>query len=119
MRLNVAALALLVAGAAAGAPPDERMEKLSLESGCTLCHATQSKASGMAVLPPAPAWNDIALRYRDQPGAEDRLVAAVVQGSGPDHRHWQGKTRDVAMPANAVEISQRDARTLVHWILQQ
>ncbi len=115
MRLAAFALALVTAGAVA----DDHMERLSLESGCTLCHAAESKSGGMAVLPPAPAWNDIAVRYRGQPGAEERLVAAVVKGSAPDRRHWQGKSSDVAMPANAVEVSERDARALVHWILQQ
>ena len=114
------ALALALASAGAiGAPADERMEKLAFDSGCTLCHATQSKNAGMPVLPPAPAWNDIALRYRGQPGAEDRLVAAVALGARPEYRHWQGKTSDLAMPANAAEISERDARALVRWILDQ
>ena len=114
------AFALVLASAAAiGAPADERMEKLSLDSGCTLCHAMQSKTASTLVLPPAPAWNDIALRYRGEPAAEDKLVAAVVYGSGRDYRHWQGKTGDVVMPANAVEISEGEARALVRWILHQ
>ena len=29
----------LLAGAALGAPADERMRRLASESGCTLCHA--------------------------------------------------------------------------------
>ena len=118
--MKSAALALVFASTAAiGAPDDERMEKLALDSGCTLCHAAQSKNGGMSVMPPAPPWNDIALRYRGQPGAEDKLVTSVVRGSGPDYRHWQGKTSDPAMPPSVVEISEAEARALVRWILHQ
>ena len=99
------------------APPDEQMQKLSLDSGCTLCHARVAKTDAMSVPPPAPAWNAIARRYRGQAGAEDKLVDAVVRGTGPDRRHW--RTTDVAMPPNAVEINERDTRALVRWILQQ
>ena len=118
--MKSAAFALALASAAAlGAPADERMEKLALDSGCTLCHAVQSKNGEMPVVPPAPAWNDIALRYRGQPDAEEKLVTSVVHGSGPDYRHWQGKTRDAAMPPNVAEISEGEARALVRWILHQ
>jgi len=98
------------------ASPDERMQKLALDSGCTLCHARVAKADGMSLPPAAPAWNAIAGRYRGQ-DVEDRLVAAVVQGTGADRRHWRGIV--ATMPPNAVEVSERDARALVRWILQQ
>jgi cytochrome c551/c552 len=100
----------------AAASLDEQMQKLALDSGCTLCHAKLAKADGMSVPPRAPAWNAIAGRYRGQ-DVEDRLVAAVVQGTGADRRHWRGTI--ATMPPNAVEVSERDARALVRWILRQ
>ncbi|HYL25638.1 MAG TPA: cytochrome C552 [Burkholderiales bacterium] len=95
------------------------MRRLADESGCTLCHAERpQRLKGDAVPPPAPAWSDIAQRYRGRRGAEEKLVQVVVHGAGPDQRHWEGKTSDIAMPANPVEISEDDARLLVRWILR-
>jgi cytochrome c len=111
------AVLTLASATSTAASLDEQMQKLALDSGCTLCHARVAKADGMSLPPAAPAWNAIAGRYRGQGGVEDRLVAAVVHGTGADRRHWRART--VAMPPNAVEISERDARALVRWILQQ
>jgi cytochrome c len=69
-------------------------------------------------LPPiAPAWRDIAIKYRDDPGASDRLTRTVMTGSKPSSRHWVGKVGTVAMPPNAVAVSEANARMLVNWIL--
>ena len=108
--LPAACIILLAASTAVAEPLDQRMRRLADQSGCTLCHADR---------PPAPAWSDIAARYRGQRGAEEKLVQVVSRGAGPDQRHWEDKTRFIAMPANPVEISDQDARRLVHWILQR
>ena len=69
-------------------------------------------------LPPiAPAWRDIAIKYRDDPGASDRLRRTVMTGTGPNSRHWAGKVSAVNMPPNAAVISDAEARVLVNWIL--
>lgn len=119
--LNVrfpAASALAMAWMAAiGAPIDDQMQKLALDSGCMVCHTRAAKAEGNSPPPAAPAWNAIARQYRGQAGVEDRLVDRVLHGSGPGRRHWQVSI--VAMPPNAVEIGEHDARALVRWILQQ
>jgi len=113
-----AALALAFASATAiGASEDAQMQKLSLDSGCTICHARVAKTEGASPPPSAPAWNVIARQYRGQKGAEDRLVDIVVRGSGPGRRHW--KVSVVAMPPNAVEISGSPRIASTHWILQQ
>ena len=71
-----------------------------------------------AVVPPtAPAWIDIAKRYRDDPGASERLTRAVMTGSNPQARHWAGKVSEANMPPNAGVVTQREARALVNWIL--
>ena len=103
--------------AATAASEDEQMQRLALDSGCTLCHARVANAAAGAPPPPAPAWTTIASRYRGQGGAEDKLVAEVLQGSGSDRRHWRGSM--LAMPPNAVEVGESDARKLVRWILRQ
>jgi cytochrome c len=96
------------------------MNRLASERGCARCHSLlPPKATGNPVPPIAPAWTEIAERYRGQPDAEGRLVAVVRRGSGTDDRHWAGKTRATKMPANALEIDESDARQLIHWVLQQ
>lgn len=114
------ALALACAvSAVLAAPVDAEMNRLAADSGCALCHSARpTKSVGDAVPPPAPAWSDIARRYRGRPGAEDALVATVMRGAGTGARHWAGKTSAVEMPANRVEIREEDARTLIRWILR-
>ena len=112
------AIALAAACTAAlAASEDEQIQRLALDSGCTLCHARAANADASSPPPPAPAWTTIARRYRGQGGVEDRLVTAVVQGTQPDRRHWQGTL--LVMPPNAVEVGESDARKLVRWILRQ
>jgi len=94
------------------------MLKLATDSGCMACHSivpTPKRADG---LPPiAPAWRDIAVKYRDDPSASNRLTRTVMTGSDPNARHWAGKVSAVTMPPNAVAVSEADARSLVNWIL--
>jgi cytochrome c len=97
---------------------DEAVQKLATHSGCMACHSIlpiRQRADG---LPPiAPAWREVAIKYRDDPGASDRLTRVVVAGSNPNSRHWAGKVSDVTMPPNAVVVTEADARVLVNWIL--
>lgn len=97
---------------------DAAMLKLATSSGCMVCHGilpTSVRADG---LPPiAPSWRDVAIKYRDDPGASDRLTRTVMTGSSPNSRHWADKVGAVTMPPNAVAITEADARALVNWIL--
>jgi cytochrome c len=68
-------------------------------------------------LPIGPAWGDVAIRYRGVAGAADQLTRTVLAGSNPYASHWKGKANGLAMPPNAVAISEADARQLVTWIL--
>ena len=97
---------------------DEAMLKLAQASGCMACHSVLPGARRPDGLPPiAPAWRDIALKYRDDPVASDRLTRTVMTGSNPAGRHWVGKVADVNMPPNAAAVSEADARMLVNWLL--
>ena len=122
MRILPCAAALLAIAAspvhATKAEYDEAMLKLATLSGCMACHSIlplPKRADGMP--PIAPAWRDIAIRYRDDASASDRLTRIVMTGSNPNARHWAGKVGAVTMPPNAVAVSQANARMLVNWIL--
>jgi len=94
------------------------MLELATQRGCMACHAVvpaPRRADGMP--PIAPAWRDIAIKYRDDPGASERLTRTVMTGANPNSRHWAGKVSDVVMPANATVVTEAEARTLVNWLL--
>lgn len=119
--LSCAVAALFTAAAPVGATQaenDAAMLKLATASGCMACHSILPAPKRADGLPPiAPAWRDIAVKYRDDPGATDRLTRVVMTGSNPSSRHWVGKVSAVAMPPNAVAVTEAEARVLVNWIL--
>ena len=97
---------------------DAAMLKLATNRGCMACHSilpVPKRADGMP--PIAPAWRDIAVKYRNDPGAADRLTRTVMTGSDPRSRHWAGKVSEVTMPPNAVVVTEAEARVLVNWML--
>jgi cytochrome c len=114
-------LAPLAAATVAMANPaenDAAMLKLAAQSGCMACHTVLPDHKRADGLPPiAPAWRDIAIKYRDDPGASQRLTRTVMAGSDPRAKHWAGKVSPANMPPNAESVSQADARMLVNWIL--
>jgi cytochrome c len=117
MIVALAAAALLPALAAA-APNDDAMKRVAANAGCPTCHAIEPGAKGPDGLPPiAPAWRDVAAKYKGQKGAAEQLTATVMKGSNPYDSHWKGKVSGLAMPPNAVAIKEADARQLVGWIL--
>ncbi len=104
--------------AATRAENDAAMLQLATNSGCMACHSILPVAKRADGLPPiAPAWRDVAIKYRDDPGASNRLTRTVMTGSNPQSRHWAGKVGAVTMPPNAAAVSEADARMLVNWIL--
>jgi len=76
---------------------------LAKAKNCMACHSVDKKVVG-------PAFKEIAAKYGSQKGAEDQLVQKVLKGSSGV---WGG----MPMPPNAV--SDKEARTLVQWILKQ
>jgi cytochrome c len=114
----VAALVVAAPARATQAENDAAMLKLATHSGCMDCHSILPAPRRADGLPPiAPAWRDIAIKYRDDPGASNRLTRTVMTGSNPNSRHWVGKVSDVTMPPNTVAVSETNARRLVNWIL--
>ena len=97
----------LVAGslsnAIADSANDEKMKKAALKAGCLACHSVEA-GKGVAPAgtdkPVGPAWADV-----------------VLEGSNPYSSHWKDKVSGIAMPPNAVAITEADARQLVFWIL--
>lgn len=121
MRFLLCAAAVLFAAPPVEATPAEYAEAmltLATQRGCMACHAIVPAPRRADGLPPiGPAWRDIAIRYRDDPGASDRLTRTVMTGSNPNARHWVGKVSEVVMPPNAVVVSEAEARQLVNWLL--
>jgi cytochrome c len=112
-------LAASVGSAFADAANDEKMKKLATSAGCFTCHAVSGKGPTAAGTdkPIGPAWAEVAKMYGGKPGAADFLTRVVLEGSNPYSSHWKNKVSGVAMPPNAVAISETDARSLVFWIL--
>ena len=100
--------------------PIEKMKKAALKAGCLACHSVEA-GKGVAPAgtdkPVGPAWADVASKYRNKPGAADFLTRVVLEGSNPYSSHWKDKVSGIAMPPNAVAITEADARQLVFWIL--
>jgi cytochrome c len=119
--LSCAIAALCVATTSVQATPaenDEAMLRLATASGCMACHSILPVPKRADGLPPiAPAWREIALKYRDDPTASDKLTQTVMTGSNPGARHWVGKAGATNMPPNADAVSEADARMLVNWLL--
>ena len=107
--LMYTAAALLIVATPAGANKaenDAAMLELATSRGCMACHSILPLPKRADGLPPiAPAWRDIAIKYRDDPAASNRLTRTVITGSDPNARHWAGKVSTVTMPPNAVVVS--------------
>ena len=119
LKCAAAALSIVAVPAlATQAENDEAMLKLATASGCMACHTLLPAPKRADGLPPiAPAWRDIAIKYRDDAAASDRLTRTVMTGSNPRSRHWVGKVSDVTMPPNASVVTEAEARVLVNWLL--
>ena len=69
---------------------------------CLACHAIDKKVVG-------PAFKAVADKYRQDPGAAERLALKVRQGGN-------GAWGVVYMPANA-QVSPEESKRLVAWVL--
>ncbi|MEY4978184.1 MAG: hypothetical protein RLZZ352_454 [Pseudomonadota bacterium] len=96
---------------------EETAKKTAAGAGCFACHTISHQDLKGGQLPIGPAWQDVAAQYRDKPGAADFLTRVVLEGSNPYSSHWKNKAAGVAMPPNAVAITESDARRVVYWIL--
>jgi cytochrome c len=97
----VGATAMACAGAAQAADATSP-EALMKKNACVACHAVDKKMVG-------PGYKDVAAKYRGQKDIEAKLVDKVKKGG-------VGVWGQVPMPPNP-NVSDADAKTLVHWIL--
>jgi cytochrome c len=99
-------LAIFLAAAVAvpASLPVWASEELAKKHACLACHASDKKLVG-------PSYKEVAAKYRNDGGAEAKLVDKVRKGS-------QGTWGQVPMPPNA-SVPDGDARALVKWILSQ
>lgn len=84
--------------------PVPASEELAKKHACFACHAVDKKLVG-------PSYKDVAAKYRNDSGAEGKLVDKVKKGS-------QGTWGQVPMPPNAA-VPDGEVRALVKWILSQ
>lgn len=110
------------------APGDDEVLRIANDSGCMACHqvekGSQSPKGIEGSEPLAPAWRDIAARYKSVKGAQQQLTATIMTGSSaettrstPYQSHWTGKVSGPFMPSHRVAISEADAARMVAWIL--
>jgi cytochrome c551/c552 len=122
VRAATALLAVAIVWAGAHAE-DHRVPpayRLARDAGCVICHEVESPPHGPNdVLPAAPAFEDVACRYRSDPDAAGRLSSIVIGGSGPRERdrHWAGRVMFQTMYSNELIVSDAQAREIVDWIL--
>lgn len=109
----------LLAAVPAGASDTARDGYRLMEaSGCAVCHEVEQRPPG-SPLPAAPAFQEIAHRYRSDPGAASRLTSVVLAGSGPlrGDRHWAGRTAFDTMYPKESMLTEAEVRQIVDWIL--
>ena len=99
--LSIAMVGAFVANQAQAADA-KAAEALAQKSGCLACHSVQNKVVG-------PAYKDVAAKYKNDKGAEARLVAKVKAGGS-------GVWGPIPMPAHP-QVKEEDIKTIVHWVL--
>jgi cytochrome c len=77
-------------------------EALARQHGCLGCHALDRKVVG-------PAYKDVAAKYRDNAGAEAKLIEKLKKGG---ERNWG----EIFMPPMPT-VPEGDIKILVRWIL--
>jgi cytochrome c len=96
--LQCAAAVLVLTAQPASATRDEydqAMLNLATESGCMACHTVLPAPKRDDGLPPiAPAWRDVALKYRDDPGAR-RSGSRASSSPAPIRSRATGRARSV------------------------
>jgi cytochrome c551/c552 len=118
LRAAAGLAAMLGVGACGALRPepaaDDRVAALATDLGCHACHARVAPPLGRGPVPVAPAWPEIAARYRHQPRAGGELARVLIEGT--EERHWKGEPF-VAMLPHEKWVTAGEARELVRWIL--
>lgn len=101
--ITVTAIPLLLAATA----PVPASEELARKSGCFECHGMSENKRG-------PAFEAIAQRYRDQPGADESLFGVIRNGG---KGNWSDVSHGAPMPPYSRRLSDDEIKQLVDWIL--
>jgi len=75
---------------------------LMLKNDCKACHDVNRKIIG-------PPYKMVALKYKDDPAAEERLATKVINGGN-------GVWGEMTMSAHP-QLSKEDAKSIVRWVL--
>ncbi|PWB46441.1 MAG: cytochrome C [Nitrosomonadales bacterium] len=89
-------------GAVASVVSKEVFVKLAKDIGCFACHSIEKKLLG-------PAWKDVAVIYRQDPEAENKIMNKVAKGGS-------GVWGTIAMPGYP-NLEEEKRRILVRYIL--
>jgi cytochrome c len=81
---------------------DAGMDRLQ-KDGCTACHSIDKKIVG-------PAYKDVAEKYRNDPGAQAKLIEKVKKGGS-------GVWGQIPMPPNSPQVSDADIKADVEYVL--
>ena len=99
LAVGVAAGVLL--GGTAHAADAAKAKQLAQKYNCLACHAEDKKLVG-------PAYKEVAKKYKDDKGAEAKLIGKVKGGGS-------GVWGAIPMPPN--NVPDADVKTLVEWVL--
>ena len=111
--LKLIALSVMLA-ASASSYADGTMLETATKEGCFICHSVQHKAG--PAIPLAPAYADIAERYKDDKTATETLTQRILKGTVNDKQNWEGKVNMRFMPPN-VNVTPEEAKQLAEWII--
>ena len=101
--MKIAAAALLMSASLAAQAQAQGPEQLAKSKSCFACHTMNKKLVG-------PSFKDVAAKYKNDKGAEDKLVLKILQGGA-------GVWGAVPMPPN--QVTDAEAHQLVRWVLAQ
>ncbi len=93
----------------------EAMVILSTRSGCASCHL-MDPSPDQRLMPLAPAYREIAARYRDEDGAQEMLTRSILQGTRSATKIWPNVNMQFMPPS--VALKREDAEKLAGWILE-
>jgi cytochrome c len=102
LAMGAAATALLMTSAPALALDAEAAQTLARQSNCFKCHAIDKKKE-------APAWKEVAAKYKGKADAEAKLTHHLTSGEkvkfedGHEEEHKTVKTKDPAQIKNLVD----------------
>lgn len=84
-------------------------EAQAKRAGCLGCHSVDKKVSG-------PAYKDVAMKYRGDASARQKLIEKVKKGGDGN---WTALTGGRPMPPHWALLSDAEVARLVDWILSR